>query len=349
MGEQRILLLDTSIGSYNKGDDIIQKSINNILSPWFNQSDLYRVPTHLPVFTEFESIFPNHRLNFFYKGVDVKLLCGTDCIAYGRRFLYPQWDVNFLNNKAVKNTICLAVGVSDKHDTPNLLYKLYYKMGEKFYKNVFKKDAIHSVRDKVTEEYLKKIGFDAVNTGCITTWGLTPDFCKSIPTTKAEKVVFTLNSRTPDLKNDRWLVHKLLENYNKLYFFPQQWTDVDYFGKLDINNEKIERIPMNIDALSNILFGEDVDYVGLRLHCGIYAMQHKKRAIILKVDHRAKDISETQHLNLVNRNEHIKIQDMIFSELQTKIHVPYDNINRFLQQFSLSLSICGEKARIQAN
>ena len=41
----------------------------------------------------------------------------------------------------------------------------------------------------------KELGLKAINTGCVTMWMLTPEFCKSIPKKKADAAIITLTAR----------------------------------------------------------------------------------------------------------------------------------------------------------
>ncbi|MCI8373767.1 MAG: polysaccharide pyruvyl transferase family protein [Lachnospiraceae bacterium] len=346
---EKVVLLDPTIGSFNKGDEVIINSFKQVMKSWLRDKDVYSLPTHLPICTENECRHMNERMEFF-QNQSLKFLVGTDIIAKGRMYLYNQWNVNHKNYLPLSNTICLAVGLSAGVPKPriNPFNKIIFKKNTKdFYQNIFSHDYIHSTRDEATAEYLRELGFQAVNTGCVTTWMLTPAFCKSIPTNKSDSVIFTLNCRKMDQKNDIQLIGLLQKLYNHLYFFPQQWKDIEYFNSLSFSNkEQIQMIPINIEALQSY-FQREVDYVGLRLHCGIFAMQHRKRSIIIEVDHRSSDLSKDQNLNLAVRGDLLKLEAMIHSELVTDIHVNYENINTFLSQFGVELIVTDTTTNIK--
>ena len=61
--------------------------------------------------------------------------------------------------------------------------------------------------------FLDSMGIKAINTGCPTTWTLTPEHCCEIPIKKADNVVFTLTDYNQDTKNDPLLIELLLDNY----------------------------------------------------------------------------------------------------------------------------------------
>ena len=109
-------------------------------------------------------------------------------------------------------------------------------------------------------------------------------------------------------------------------------ADLDYFKKLR-NTEKIELIPPTLDAYEHILNTVDLDYIGTRLHGGIYAMRHKKRAIIIAIDERAREINANNNLNCLNIDETDKLEAMINSEFETNVIMPFDEIARWKLQF----------------
>ena len=106
----------------------------------------------------------------------------------------------------------------------------------------------------------------------------------------------------------------------------------DSFNRFS-NTENIEIIPPNKDAYEHILNTVNLDYIGTRLHGGVYAMRHKKRAIIIAIDERAEEINKKNKLNCLLIDEMDKLEDMINSEFETKIVMPFEEINRWKAQF----------------
>ena len=84
-------------------------------------------------------------------------------------------------------------------------------------------------------------------------------------------------------------------------------------------------------SLKNLLLNQDdLDYVGTRLHGGIYAMRHKKRAIIIAIDERAREINKSNHLNCMELGEvSTKLEKMVCSEFATQVEMPFDEISRW--------------------
>lgn len=117
-----------------------------------------------------------------------------------------------------------------------------------------------------------------------------------------------------------------------MYCWIQGDLDLDYYNKFK-NTDGIQLIPPNKDAYEHILNTEDLDYIGTRLHGGIYAMRHKKRAIIIAIDERAKEIHKGNNLNCLSINEIDQLDELINSEIETKVSMPFDEIERWKSQF----------------
>ena len=78
---------------------------------------------------------------------------------------------------------------------------------------------------------------------------------------------------------------------------------------------------------------EDIEYIGTRLHAGIYAMRHTKRSIILVIDERAREINKSNRLNCLEKNDIAQLSDYINSSFETKVSVPLDVIDVWKRQF----------------
>jgi polysaccharide pyruvyl transferase WcaK-like protein len=237
----------------------------------------------------------------------------------------PSWNVNIFNAKMMRDTICVGVGMGSKGIVPNLYTRCLLK-------KILSHKYIHSTRDERTAEFLRNIGFKAINTGCATTWGLTNDICHQIPKSKAETVVFTLTDYMRDIESDKYLISTLKKLYRKVYFWIQGIEDYAYVTSL-VEKGEIEIISPNLQSFSQILAG-NVDYVGTRLHAGIKALQNKKRTIIIEVDNRASDMKESINLPTIKRTELVeKLEMMILSDFETKLNINTEAIDKWRQQF----------------
>ena len=78
----------------------------------------------------------------------------------------------------------------------------------------------------------------------------------------------------------------------------------------------------------------NIDYVGTRLHAGMFALQHQVRTIILAIDNRTRDINASYHLQVVERSQIRKeLAAKINSDFATAITIRQANIDKWLSQF----------------
>lgn len=192
---------------------------------------------------------------------------------------------------------------------------------------------IHSVRDERTREYVESLGLKALNTGCATMWMLTPEFCKTIPTKKTSRVVFTLTPNNSHHVEDQFLIDTLIKNYQEVYFWIQGRKDNDYIKTFN-NTDSIKIVKPTLQDYTDILNSGDIDYVGTRLHAGIYAMRNRRRSIIVVVDERAREINKSNNLVCLEYDKLTSdLENLINSEFATDIHMPADKINQWKAQF----------------
>ncbi|MGN1444381.1 MAG: polysaccharide pyruvyl transferase family protein, partial [Acutalibacteraceae bacterium] len=240
-----------------------------------------------------------------------------------------QWNINAVTAKPLVGTILVGVGAGADEKTNSYTEKIYQKM--------LSHDYYHSVRDERSKQYVEQLGLKAINTGCVTMWMLTPDFCSTIPKEKASRVVFTLTGKSdlaPVDDRDQEIVDILLRNYKKIYYWIQGDHDFHYIHRLK-NTENIEILPPSIRVYDSLLSEDDLDYVGTRLHGGIYAMRHRKRAIVISLDERASSINESNNLNCIAFEQvGTKLEEKINSSFATEIRMPLDKIKEWKSQFS---------------
>lgn len=322
---KKIQLLDTSIGTGNIGDFIIMECVRKELAPILENNFVYNMTTHLPAFNAF-SVWRNSRVVQMYSNCDYKFAGGSNLLVKDLRTHYPQWNINKWNSKPLAGVITVGVGAGGGDYTNSYTTKVY--------QSVLSHDYYHSVRDERSKEYVENIlGLKAINTGCVTMWMLTPEFCKTIPTKKSNTALITITARPEQNPNEQKLIDIVVKNYDKVYCWIQGDDDFEYFNKFN-NIENIELIPPTKEAYDHILNTVDLDYIGTRLHGGVYAMRHKKRAIIIAIDERAREINAKNNLNCIEQNEiEDKLDAMINSEFETKINMPFDEIARWKAQF----------------
>ncbi len=297
-----VLLFDTSIATLNMGDEVINCSIKKNFKELLEENYYVTMPSHTPLYKGYQNLLYKEKIEL-YSNADYKFLCGTNALYTNMLRPLPNWNINIFNTKIARDTILLGVGIGENSKKVNYYTKCLYN-------KVLNRNYYHSTRDEKTKIMLEKMGFKAINTGCPTLWGLTPELCSEIPQTKSENVIFTLTYYHRDVINDKKMIDILKETYSKLYFWPQCIKDLEYLREI-YPDEKITIIPPNLDNYDKVLNG-DIDYIGNRLHGGIYALQHKKRSIIISIDYRAKEMKKNYSIPVIEREK-------ISSELKTKI------------------------------
>lgn len=319
---KKIVLFEPSISSLNLGDYIIVDSIKRELNDILYNAYVVEQPTQVPLMHFYQK--RDARLQLVSQ-TDYKFVCGSNLFWQNMFSLTPQWNYNIFNYRYIKDSIFVGVGCASEKETLN-------KYTTNLYKKVLTHNYIHSVRDNITQNRLERLGFEAINTGCATLWSLTRQHCNKIPDSKSESVVFTLTDYSRDIRNDLRLIEILKKNYNTIYYWPQGYSDYSYLEQLGIN-EKIKILPPNLAAMKDILIHKKVDYIGTRLHGGIFAMQNLVRSIIIIIDNRARDMKKNYNIPSLER-EHIEYLDrMINSTWNTLINIDEAKINQWKEQF----------------
>lgn len=303
-----ILVYDTSLYSDNLGDEIINYYCDLIFKELGVNIEL-RVPTHVkPTASEEE-----------------KLVVGIPKVITGTNILSSKLEAPYLWQKPSKeymfdNIVLMGNGWEEytKYNTP------YTKL---FYRKMLSKKFYHSVRDEYSKEKLTAMGVkNVLNTSCPTTWNLTEEFCKDIPTRKGKNVITTITDYSKDSKNDWFMLDTLLNSYENVYIWLQGETDLKYIKKFSRFDE-LKLVDRTLDDYNKILMLDDVDYVGTRLHAGIHALNNKKRSIIISIDNRAREMGKDINLPVIERDElDTKLMTMINDEWPTSIKLPVDNI-----------------------
>ena len=322
-----VILFDPGIRSLNKGDEIIMRSAENELNRAGLLEGNYVIhsSTHAPGVTFYQNTTLNPRMRV-YDNADLKLICGSNLMWKNLLKPRPVFNVNLWNCKPYKDSILMGVGVGQSDNKTNLYTKMLYG-------KILKKDALHSTRDDAAKEFLTGLGYKAIDTGCPTMWRFTPEFCSEIPHEKAENVIFTLTDYGRDKQYDQMLIDALKRHYKDVYFWVQGVFDLEYFRTFE-NTDGINIVPPSVDAYSEVLKRPDIEYVGTRLHAGMFAMQHKKRTIILAIDNRVRDMQKAYDLHVLERKEIEKLGDMIETSLPTDIRLKQENIDLWLSQFA---------------
>ncbi len=315
--EDVIVLHDPGISSYNIGDEIISDSIKYEMRDLFDKNTTLGVSTHLPLSWRYLRTIRDTMYQF---------VCGSNLLKSSFMGIKRQWDIRFIDKLYVKDCILIGVGSWQYGNKFNLYTRFLYK-------SLLSKSHMHSVRDEYTKQQLNEIGMvNVINTACPTMWRFNADFCCGIQTQKSEKVVFTLTDYNPDEKRDSQMIECLLRSYNEVYFFPQGGGDNKYLEKLGYF-DKVKHLRPNLKSYDEFLSNNNVEHVGTRLHGGIRALQHKRRALIIAVDNRALELNANFNIPIVKREEIEKLKDVIDNPMEVKIQIPEKEIKRWKEQF----------------
>ncbi|MEZ5105564.1 MAG: polysaccharide pyruvyl transferase family protein [Draconibacterium sp.] len=307
-------ILNSSIGSANLGDLIIYESVYENLRKVFHSDFFTNYPTQLHTSFDAKYLMSQKKLLF---------ISGTNLLSSNLEARY-QWKIEsshrkFLNNKVV----LLGVGWWQYQGEIN-------GYTSKIYNSVLSKDVIHSVRDSYSVNKLNSIGIEnVINTSCPTLWGIYPEKCKKISTTKAENVVTTLTHYKKSHKDDGTMLKILSANYKTVYLWIQSYADLLYLDEIDPKGKNIVLVPPTLEAYDELLAKGKIDYIGTRLHAGIRALQNDHRTLILAVDNRAIEISNDVNLNVIKREDVNEVVHFINKPYETMIKLPEKNIALF--------------------
>lgn len=311
-------LIDTSLGSQNAGDSIIMYFAAKQLSQLWDADGLPRIPSHEMEYS-FDCVKPGQ----------LKILCGTNALHSRlnryRSVMLPD------NPRLYNNSVdLLAVGMSGVEGNKHI-----NRTTGKILHSILSSDYLHSVRDGRTEEELKRIGIDnVVNTSCVTMWNLTHDFCQTIPMSKNREVLTTITDYSFDSVSDQLMLDKLNEHYEKIYVWVQGSHDAECLDKLNLHNAELVWGGFNglVDFVNE--HRGTIDYVGTRLHCGIFCLNSGIRSVIVSVDNRARDIAKDTNLPVIERTDlRANLDGIIEGDWNTDIRIPEDNIKKWKTQF----------------
>lgn len=318
---KHILLCDTSIGTDNAGDGIIMDFCEQQILSMFAQKMFYidRVPTHLEVGDT------AYRLN---SEAEYSFVCGTNILKTSM-LRKKCWKIGLEEAARFRGLCLMGAGWCNYNKFGTDPYTKFV------YKSVLSDKLIHSVRDSFTEKQLRRIGINnVINTTCPTMWKLTEDHCKDIPCSKSKQVVTALTFYKQDAEKDVEMLKVLDKNYDKVYLWLQQPDDYEYFLSLNTGIE-VEFVRPILSEYDRLLVNNEIDFVGSRLHGGIRALNHKRRALIIGIDNRAIEIHKDTNIPFINRDEIDKLDAWINGSCRTEIVLPTDSINEWKSQFKM--------------
>lgn len=303
------------LGSDNVGDEIIIESINREFNNLRIAGQRIDIPSHY---------YPGRLGRSYLSECNFAFAAGSNMLGF-KDYLRRQWKVSNWDLIHHKNKILLfGVGWQSYTAKPNWFNKWALN-------RMLDHVGPHSVRDEYTKKTLQKMGFSNVyNTGCPTMWELVdkiPDINKQPP---SERVIYTITHYNKNIKRDIAWLNKLQNCYQELIFWPQSFADEVYHSELEKHTFiKSVKLPCELSSLKRVLTDVDVDYIGTRLHAGVYAMQHRRRALILAIDNRATEISTDTALPIFNCDDLKKIENLSKGEIDFNLSINMREISNF--------------------
>lgn len=305
---KRAVVLDTSVASTNVGDQIIMEAVRDGLREPLEGALVTTVASH-------DRMGPKGR--GLVKKADVVVAGGSNLIS-SHMWIRAVWKLGLRDAFLGMNTILMGVGWYQHQRKPDP-YTAW------LLKRVLHPTALHSVRDSHAQAMLASIGItNVINTGCPTLWKLGGPSAQAYPKERAREVVTTLNSYIPDREADRKLIELLRARYEKIHAWVQTAEDAAMLRGFDPNITIIDPSLHGYDAL--LKSDRSLDYVGNRLHGGIRALQHGRRAIIIEIDNRAQEMGADFNLPTVARTDFERLKLMIDGALDIDVRPPQENI-----------------------
>lgn len=309
-----IAVFDTAAGSQNLGDEIIMRAAMGVLRELFPQAHLWALPTH-DTFGAAGRKRLRHSL--------FSIACGTNLIhadmpAKGlwKLPLGVQHAPAHIGRYQPRNLALMAVGSNAQPLSG---------AASRFLKRNLWAGLPVSARDIATSKLLEEAGIAAAHTGCVTMWDLPDDHTATIGKDKADAVVVCLTgtrrAARDYVERDALFLDAVAKAYGKRFLWPQGQVDLEYY--LSFGRSDFEILPHSLDAYEKLLrSGLQLDFVGSRLHAGIFAMMHGCRPLVIKIDNRAADIGDSVGLPTLASTDIAALPGMITASRPTRINLP---------------------------
>lgn len=306
-----VTLLDTAVASTNLGDQIIMEAVRAELADLLRDTFIYSVASHE---------WMGRKSRGLVKRSEIAIAGGTNLLS-SRMWIRSVWKLSPRDAMQVHNVVLMGCGWYQFQRAPDPYTRWLLR-------RVLSGRHQHSVRDGYTLKRLAGIGItNVVNTGCPTLWTLTPKYCEGLPRNKGKQVVTTLNTYISDVEADRRLLQMLRQHYETVHLWVQTQSDYAYARDLD---RDLEFIAPSLRAYDDLLESRaELDYVGNRLHGGIRALQKGRRAIIVEIDNRAREMGRDFALPTVERTNFERLDAMIAGPLAIEVQPPHDVIARW--------------------
>lgn len=324
----KICLLDpglenhTGLPSLNLGDLIIQEAVKRELFSLFPDADITQISTHAPLGKPEIDVIRQCPLVFV----------GGSNLLSSYMDQYKQWDISLIDAIKIRRAILLGAGWWQYQGELNQYTKALLKI-------LLSSKVVHSVRDQYTQKKLQSIRLknvpvgikNVLNTGCPTMWPLIDIHPEEFPSQPSENVLLMLTDYRKEPELDRKLLEVLFKEYKNVYFWQQGRGDESYIRELDF---PVKHIAHSLSALDEFIqSGISFDYVGTRLHGGIRCLRERKRALVIEVDNRAREIAQDTNLQTVARDNFTYVKQWIDGSPAPNIQLDREAIETWRNQF----------------
>jgi polysaccharide pyruvyl transferase WcaK-like protein len=312
--------------SSNLGDLIIGDSIFELLRSIFPGRNIIQFSSHSFLNKKARQVI-NSSCMAFIGGTN---LLYSDMITY-RQLALRKGKLLWLF-PGIRDLVLIGAGWG-----PDYQNKLNWRTSI-LYNNILHKKILHSVRDSFTANKLAaETRRKTINTACTSMWKL--DGVGGNLQVAANTCLFTLTDYRKNEESDNQLIHFLLGNFSDIHFFPQGRADLDYIKSLqgyNQNRARINLLPHDLTAFKEFTAKESFVYIGTRLHGGIACLNAGKKAVILAVDNRAREIGKDFFLPVIPRNKISILTDWLGTKnvFSRSISLPMDNIKQWTSQFN---------------
>jgi len=316
----RLFVFDPAVKTTNLGDVIIQSAVTRELESIFKGPLIYTVSVHKPL--KKRDVQELRECDYVFVGGSN--LLGNTVFRPRTCRLWRQWKISLRDAKEVEKGILLGVG-----------WRQYEGKTGRYTKRLLREalsdTLLHSVRDQYTLNKLKAVGIENVlNTGCPTIWPLAEFDSGEFPTGKADNAIVMLTDYKKNRKLDRNFLGLMNQKYRRVYCWPQSRKDIAYLKSFRL---PITILDNSLVALQQFLEQTECDYIGTRLHGGIFCLLAKKRSLIIAVDNRAVELGKETGLPVVARDDLSKIEQWIEGSYETRITVNKEAIRQWKSQF----------------
>jgi polysaccharide pyruvyl transferase WcaK-like protein len=314
-----IALIDPSIRarnlpSINLGDVIITKSVVSELKSAIPNAKIRRISSHTPI-----SVW---RLYDILRSKHI-IVGGTNILSSDVE-TYNQWKIGKYGKLVVHQAVLMGAGWW-QYQPPAL------RSSKEFYRSVLASSKTHSLRDNYSLGRFREMGdWSAVNTSCPTMWSI-GDRCIN-HRAKSNVVLATVTDYLPSPSEDKAFLRCLASRYQQVFVWPQGSYDAAYLQSLGEPVNLLEHSMASLDCF--LMENPGCDYVGTRLHCGIYCLGRGHRSLIVTVDNRALEIAKDTMLPVIPRGDLQALSHWLNAPRPVSMSIDQRSIELWKRQFS---------------